>query len=77
MFNVYNEKNQKINCEILFTFSEKNKNFIIYKDDLNNILASYYNIFKNKVIILPITNDNDYDIVDNKLEEWRNSNEKW
>lgn len=70
MFNVFDELNNKIECEVLFTFNENNKNFIVYKDSDGDILASYYESYKDKIVVLPITDDNDYDIVDKKLNEW-------
>lgn len=70
MFNVYDDKNNKIKCDVLFTFSENGKNFIVYKDEEGDILASYYESYKDKIVVLPITSDKDYDLVDKRLEEW-------
>ena len=70
MFNIFDDKNNKIECEVLFTFKENNKNFIVYKDNEGDILASYYESYKDKIVVLPITSEDDYDIVDEKLSEW-------
>lgn len=75
MIEVYNENNEKIKCEVLFTFKKDNKQFIVYMDKEEDILASYYKIDDNKLIITPITNDLDYDIVDKHLEEWWEQND--
>lgn len=70
MFNIFDESNNKIECEVLFTFNENGKNFIVYKDNEGDILASYYENYKDKIVVLPITIESDYDIVDKKLNEW-------
>ena len=70
MIEIYDNNKNKFNCEILFTFDDNNKSFIVYEDEEDNILASYYKIEDDKMIITPITDDKDYDIVDKKLQEW-------
>lgn len=75
MIEIYNSNNKKLNCELLFTFEKNNKSFIVYKDEEDEILASYYIIKEDKIIILPIEEDKDYDIVDIELEKWWNKND--
>lgn len=75
MIEVYDINNQKIKCELLFTFEKDNKKFLVYKDKQDDILASYYKKEDDKLIIMPITNDADYDIVDIELEKWWSQNE--
>lgn len=75
MIEVYNENNEKIKCEVLFTFKKDNKQFIVYMDNEDDILTSYYKIDDNKLIITPITKEEDYDIVDKHLEEWWKQND--
>lgn len=70
MIEVYDINNQKIKCELLFTFEKNNKNFIVYKDSEDEILASYYKKEEDKLIIMPITDEQDYDLVDIELEKW-------
>ena len=70
MIEIYDDNKNKFNCEILFTFDDNNKSFIVYEDEEDNILSSYYKIEDDKMIITPITDDKDYDIVDKKLQEW-------
>lgn len=70
MIEIYDTNNQKIECEILFTFEKNNKSFIVYKDKEEDILASYYTKDKDNIIIEPILDDNDYSIVDEELEKW-------
>ena len=75
MIEIYNNNNQKIECEILFTFTKNNKSFIVYKDKEEDILASYYKIDEKNIIIEPILDDEDYSIVDEELEKWWEENE--
>lgn len=75
MIQVYDKNNKKLECEILFTFSSNNKQFIVYMDNEEDILSSYYEINDDKIIITPITSDLDYDMVDKYLEEWWKRNE--
>ena len=75
MIEVYDKYNKKLECEILFTFKDNNKQFIVYMDKEDDILASYYEIEDDKLIITPITSDLDYDIVDKYLEEWWKQND--
>lgn len=70
MIEVYDINNQKIKCELLFTFTKNNKSFIVYKDKTDDILASYYYKQNDKLIISPITSEEDYDLVDIELEKW-------
>lgn len=72
MIEIYDINNQKINCELLFTFEKNNKNFIVYKDNEDDILSSYYKNEEDKLIIMPITDEADYDLVDIELEKWWN-----
>lgn len=69
MFKVYDQNNKPINCEIIFTFQNNSKNFIVYRDDEDDILASYYTPVGEKAIITPITDDNDFDLVDKEIEK--------
>lgn len=75
MIEIYNNNNEKVKCELLFTFEKNNKRFVIYQDEEDEILASYYIIKNDKMIIMPITDDKDYDIVDIELEKWWNEDE--
>ena len=69
MFEIYDKNNKKLNCEVLFTFSKDNKNFIVYNDQDDDVLASYFEINNDKTIIYPITNDADFDIVNEEIEK--------
>ena len=75
MIEVYDKNNKKLECEILFTFKDNNKQFIVYMDNEEDILSSYYEINDDKIIITPIISDLDYDIVDKYLEEWWKQND--
>lgn len=72
-FDVINEHGDKIHCDVIGMFSHDDKNFIIYTDNeiVDNekeVLASLYRLEGNNVILLPITEDRDWDLVDNYLE---------
>ena len=57
------------NYNILDRFQKNNKNYIIYEEDGNeDIYAALYEIFDDKIKIIPIEDDKDYDIVDEYLE---------
>jgi len=75
MIEVYDINNKVIKCELLFNFEKNNKNFIIYMDSDDNILSSYYKNENGKFIIMPIDDEEDYDLVDAELEKWWNKNE--
>ena len=71
------DKNGKINkYELLLSFTENNKNYIVYTDALTdddenkneklNIYASTYDIKDNKYVIDDI-NEEDYDLVNKKM----------
>jgi len=75
MVEVYDIDNNIIKCELLFTFKKNNKSFIVYRDSEDEILASYYKKEADKIVIMPIDDDGDYDIVDLELEKWWNLNE--
>ena len=77
MFEIFDTDNKKINCKVLFTFSENYKNFLVYNDQNDDILASYFETNGELTRIFPITDDNDYDIVDRELEKrlYNNENE--
>ena len=75
MIEVYDKNNKKLECEILFTFKDNNKQFIVYMDNEEDILSSYYEIKDDNIIITPIINDLDYDLVDKYLEEWWKQND--
>ena len=54
---------------IVDRFSNNNKNYIIYKEDgKEDLYADLYEIVDDKIKIIPIDNDADYDIVDKYLE---------
>lgn len=70
MVEVYDINNQVKKCEVLFTFEKDNKKFIVYKDKDEEILASFYKEINKNLILIPITEDKDYDLVDEELEKW-------
>lgn len=56
-------------CDILHCFKHDNTNYIIYKDN-EDILASRFIITSNRMILLPIS-DNEWNIVN---KEWKKIN---
>lgn len=75
MIEVFDINNKLIKCELLFTFEKNNKHFIVYTDNEDDILASYYKKLDDKLIIMPITDDEDYNLVDIELEKWWSQDE--
>ena len=75
MFEIYDNNENKLNCEVLFTFNKNNKNFIVYNDQDGDILASYFETTGDKTTISPIKDENDFDLVDKELERRMNYDE--
>lgn len=71
-FNVINENGIKVDCDVIGMFVHDNKNFIIYTDNMvdneKEVFASLYKLDGNNMILLPITSDSDWDLVDKYLE---------
>ena len=69
-FKVIDDFGKTKKYEILARFSKNEKNYLIYQEENNDedIYSSLYEIIDNKIKIIPITDDKDYDIVDNFLE---------
>jgi len=73
-FSVYDEKGNRVACDVIGMFSRENKNFIIYTDneyveEEKEVLASLYKIENNQMILMPIIDETDWDLVDRYLEE--------
>ena len=58
---------KKVKCNVLFTFNNNNINYIVYKDDTNQIFASRYIIENNTPILKPIENNSEWDIIDKEI----------
>ncbi len=67
MIELHTVDNEVFRCNILFTFFENNKNFIVFMDQDEEILATYYDIDDDKLLISPILSDEDFDIVDREI----------
>lgn len=68
-FNSINEEGKIITYTIIEKFSKNNKNYIIYQiEDNLDLYSALYEIIDDKIKIIPIENDEDYDIVDKYLE---------
>lgn len=68
MFPIINQMGQLIQCEVLHIFSKNEKNYIIYVDESDNILASLYQQDVNTIILYPITDENDFKIAEEELK---------
>ena len=74
-FNIINENGVKIKCDIIGMFEYGNKKFVVYTDSEDmeiekEVYASLYELDKDENMILkPILNDKDWDLVDNFLGE--------
>ena len=74
MVEVYDVNNNRIKCEVLFTFKNNDRDFVVYMDMDDEILSSYYKEVDGKFVIEPIIDEDDYEIVDIELEKWWNQN---
>ncbi len=74
MIELHTVNNEVFKCNLLFTFYENNKNFIVFMDQDEEILATYYDIDDDKLMITPITSDEDFDIVDREIDRRIGSN---
>lgn len=68
MIDLYTNDNEVFKCDILFTFYENNKNFIVFMDQDEDILATYYDVVDDKLLITPIISDEDFEIVDREID---------
>lgn len=75
MFDIFDINGNRIECRVLFTFNHDNKNFIVYINDTEDVMASFYKIENEKMIITPITDDKDFDIVDDEILKRCSENE--
>ena len=68
-FSRMDEKGNIIKYSIVDRFTKNNKNYIIYKEEGKEELhADLYETSDDKLIIIPIKDQSDYDIVDRYLE---------
>ena len=68
-FNIIDNNGNIRNYIILEKFKKNNKNYLIYKEeDKEDLYAALYEIINETIKIIPIDNDEDYDIVDEYLE---------
>lgn len=74
MIELHTVDNEVFKCNILFTFYENDKNFIVFMDQEEEILATYYDVDDDKLLISPILSDEDFNIVDREIERRIGSN---
>ena len=72
-FSVIDRQGNKIHCDIIGMFVHDDKNFIIYTDSQQNdnekeVYASLYKISGNDMVLIPIVEESDWDLVDRYLE---------
>lgn len=72
-FSVIDSQGNKIYCDIIGMFVHDDKNFIIYTDSQQNdnekeVYASLYKISGNDMVLIPIVEESDWDLVDRYLE---------
>ena len=73
-FNVINENGDKVTCDVIGMFVHNSKNFIIYTDNemVDNekeVYASLYRLDGNNMVLLPITEESVWDLVDKYLQD--------
>lgn len=68
-FNYIDEYGSVKKYIIIDKLNKNNKNFIIYKEEnKEDLYASVYEVIKDKIKLIPIKDDKDYDIIDEYLE---------
>lgn len=68
-FNVIDNNGIVKNYIILEKITKNNKNYLIYKEEnKEDLYAALYEIVNETIKIIPIENDEDYDVVDEYLE---------
>lgn len=75
MFNVFDKSGRVYKCKFLFNFSQDDKNYIVYLDNEEEILASFYEMEGDRVVIFPIYDDKDFDIIDREIARRSEANE--
>lgn len=74
-FTVKGDNGEEIKCDILFTFENNKKNYVVYTDNTTDeegelvVLASLYTLEDDNIILEEIKTDAEWDLVDEKLEE--------
>ena len=79
-FVIINDDGEEVECEILFTFENKEtkKNYIVYTDnsvDENGetlVFANVYNPDKDDEVLLPIETEEEWDMIEKIFEELQN-----
>ena len=68
-FNYIDEKGNTIKYVIVDKFTKNNKNYIIYEEEnKEELYGALYEIIDDKIKIIPIDDDKDYDIIDEYLD---------
>jgi len=68
-FNMIDKDGVIKNFIILEKFNKNNKNYLIYKENgKDDLYAALYEVINEKIKIIPIENEEDYDVVDEYLE---------
>ncbi|MCL1859406.1 MAG: DUF1292 domain-containing protein [Oscillospiraceae bacterium] len=83
-FTVINDEDEEVECEVLFTFEspKTKKNYIIYTDNTldddgnTKVFASGYNPDADETELLPIETDEEWETIENILEELQNEIQK-
>ena len=68
-FNYIDEKGNVIKYIIVDKFSKNTKNYIIYEEEnKEDLYGALYEIIDDKIKIIPIEDEKDYDIIDEYLD---------
>ena len=75
-FNILDGYGNKVECSIIGTFVKEDKKFVIYtdgtvdhNDNKKEVYASLYEIEEDNLILLPINDEKDWDLVDEYLDD--------
>ena len=63
---VVNDEGKEIEMEIMFTFSENNKNYVVYFDpsDEDENTELYVSIYDDEGNLFPVETDEEWDMID-------------
>lgn len=83
IFEIVNDKGEKLTCEVLFTFDseETNKSYIVYTDNTSDsegnlkVYANVYDPTGENSELMPITEEKEWQVIENILASLHNKME--
>ncbi len=68
-FKLLNDMMDENSYKVIGIFTENGNDYVVYEDSNNDVLASKYLFSGKKLILLPIDDDKEWDLVDKYLEK--------